>query len=74
MITDSDYQLDIRYDNDETPLNPCKGHLELCCTSEEPKIREWRYNHSCGYRNINGVGYRKTEKKDYESQFGNIVV
>lgn len=46
--------------------------LQTCCTlrSNEPNIPPVEIVDGCGYRNVDGVGFRITGDKDNEAQFG----
>lgn len=50
----------------------CNGYLKTCCLhkSGRPRIPDVRIADSCGFRNIEGVGFRITGDNDNEAQFG----
>lgn len=69
--------LDIRFggdDNPNTEAHPCKGLFETCCSlrAEHPITPQPPINRpeGCGYRNVDGVGFRITGQTDNEAQFG----
>lgn len=66
--------MDIRFggENGQTEAHPCKDLFHTCCTlkSDKPIIPPVKINQGCGYRNIDGVGFRITGAKDNEAQFG----
>lgn len=74
IITDGNGLLDIRFgeENGQTEQHPCTGLFETCCTliSDKPIIPEVKINQGCGFRNIDGVGFRIKGGKDNEAQFG----
>lgn len=75
IITDGEGLLDIRFggdDNKDAEFHPCKGLFETCCTLKTavPTIPPIQRSEGCGYRNVDGVGFRITGDKDSEAQFG----
>lgn len=52
--------------------HPCKNLFDICCSapSDKPIIPPIEKPDGCGYRNINGVGFKITGQKDNEAQFG----
>lgn len=66
--------MDIRFgeENGQTEVHPCPGLFETCCTlkSDKPIIPDVKIHQACGYRNIEGVGFRITGARDNEAQFG----
>jgi len=68
--------LDIRF-NEESP---CVDYFEQCCetgdvlppthTSPHPPILNPQKSLTCGYRNVEGVGFRITGNNDNEAEYG----
>lgn len=69
--------LDIRFgdENGQNEEHPCQGTFETCCSlrSEQPNIPDIPIVDGCGYRNIDGVGFRITGDKNNEAQFGKLI-
>ncbi|XP_031632936.1 phenoloxidase-activating factor 2-like [Contarinia nasturtii] len=75
IITDGEGLLDIRFGQEENidpQRHPCPGLFNTCCSlrSEVPTIPKVTPNVGCGFRNVDGVGFRITGDKDNEAQFG----
>ncbi|XP_037030981.1 phenoloxidase-activating factor 2-like [Bradysia coprophila] len=74
LITDGEGLLDIRFGGDEgtTEERPCNGYLQTCCShkSDIPLIPDVKINDGCGFRNLEGVGFRIKGDKDNEAQYG----
>jgi secreted trypsin-like serine protease len=65
--------LDIRFGEDDvTEERPCNGYLQTCCSlkSEKPIIPDFEIKEGCGYRNVDGVGFKIKGDKDNEAQYG----
>lgn len=74
IITDGDGLIDIRFgeENGQTEAHPCPGALETCCFEQgvpQVPIPKVELREGCGFRNVDGVGFRITGGKDNEAQF-----
>lgn len=74
IITDGEGLLDIRLGEEEGQEgHPCAGIFNTCCTLRtDMKIvpPDTKIHEGCGYRNIEGVGFRIKGDNDNEAQFG----
>lgn len=76
VITDGEGLLDIRLgqeDNTNNEKHPCQGLFDTCCSvvADKPIIKTPSARHDgCGFRNVEGVGFRITGAQDNEAQFG----
>jgi len=74
----SQNQIDIRFDPaDVNKPNVCNSYLETCCAGPNKKstsvLNPISVKKGCGNRNVDGVGFRITGDKDYESQYGTSI-
>lgn len=69
VLTDGSGLIDIRF-SDESPCD----YLQTCCrvadVLDQPKTPPPLNHVGCGYRNVNGVGYKISGATDGESEFG----
>lgn len=82
IITDGTGIIDIRVGEDTTVENECPNYLDTCCEKDKvvdeppptytpgPPTTVQTKQHSCGYRNADGLGFRITGNKNGESEYG----
>lgn len=75
IITDGEGVLDVRFGEEDNPnpeVHPCKGLFQTCCSLklDTPDIPIIKKAEGCGHRNDEGVGFRITNGRDNEAQFG----
>lgn len=53
-------------------MHPCKGLFQTCCSekTDKPQIPIIVKKEGCGHRNVEGVGFRITNGRDNEAQYG----
>lgn len=72
IVKDGSGLIDIRFDGEEP--RECEDYLEVCCslgeTTDIPIVTPPPTPQGCGFRNVDGIGFKITGDKDNETEYG----